>query len=89
MEIRRELHLAPVRSTSTEASQTNGPRASNGSVSGLQLSAPARELGDLAKLVQNSSGIRQDKVDAVKRQVESGSYHINLEKLADRLSTEV
>lgn len=89
MEIRRDLHLAPVRSTSTEASQTAGTRASNVSVSGLQLSAPARELGDLAKLVQASSGIRQDKVDAVKRQVDAGTYHINLDKLADRLSSEV
>ena len=46
-------------------------------------------LGDLAKLVQASSGIRQDKVDAVKRQVDAGTYHINLDKLADRLSSEV
>lgn len=89
MEIRSNLHLAPVRSTSTEGAQASSVRPSGSASGGLQVSASARELGDLAKLVQGASGIRQGKVDSIKRQLDSGSYQINLDKLADRLSSEV
>lgn len=89
MEIRRDLHLAPVRATSSEGVQTSSVRAGSTASGGLQVSASARELGELAKLVNGASGIRQDKVDAIKRQIDSGSYQVNLDKLADRLSSEV
>lgn len=89
MEISRDLHLTPIRSTSSESAPTNGVRSSAGASGGLQVSASARELGELAKLVQGASGIRQDRVDAIKRQIDSGSYQVNLDKLADRLSSEV
>lgn len=89
MEIRRDLHLAPVRQTSTEGAQPVAIRAGGGASGGFEVSASARELGDLAKLVHSASGIRQDKVDAIKRQIDSGSYQVNLDKLADRLSGEV
>ncbi len=89
MEISRDHHLTPIRSTSSESAPTNGVRSSAGASGGLQVSASARELGELAKLVQSASGIRQDRVDAIKRQIDSGSYQVNLDKLADRLSSEV
>lgn len=89
MEIRRDIQLAPVRSTSVETTQASGVRAGGAAPGGLQVSDSARELGDLAKLVHGASGIRQDKIDAIKRQIDSGSYHVNLDKLADRLSSEV
>lgn len=89
MEIRRDLQIAPVRSTSTEGVQSASVRAGSGASGGVQVSDSARELGDLAKLVHGASGIRQDKVDAIKRQIDSGSYQVNLDKLADRLSSEV
>jgi len=88
MEIRSNIQLAPVRSAS-ESAQCAGVRPSGGSSGGFQVSESARELGDLARLVQGASGIRQDKVDAIKRQIDSGSYQVNLDKLADRLSSEV
>lgn len=89
MEIRRDIHLAPVRSTSVEGAPTNGVRVGGGASNGVQVSESARELGDLAKLVHGASGIRQDKVDAIRRQIDSGNYQINFDKLADRLSSEV
>lgn len=89
MEIRRDPHFAPVQAASSDSAQVAAIRPRGGASSGLEVSASARELGELAKLVQGASGIRQDKVDAIKRQVDSGSYQINLDKLADRLSSEV
>lgn len=89
MEIRRDLHLAPVRPTSTESAHPTSVRPGGAASGGFQVSESARELGDLAKLVHGASGIRQDKVDAIKRQIDSGSYQVNLDKLADRLSSEV
>jgi flagellar biosynthesis anti-sigma factor FlgM len=89
MEIRRDIHLAPVRSTSVEGAPTAGVRAGGSASNGFQVSESARELGDLAKLVHGASGIRQDKVDAIKRQIDSGNYQINFDRLADRLSSEV
>ena len=89
MEIRRDLHLAPVRANSNDGVQATSLRPASGPSGGLEVSPSARELGDLARLVQAASGIRQDKVDAIKRQVDSGNYQVNLDKLADRLSSEV
>ncbi len=89
MEIRNNPHLAPVRSLSSESIQSAGVRGCSSGSGGFQVSESARELGDLARLVNGSSGIRQDKVDAIKRQIDSGSYQVNLDKLADRLSSEV
>lgn len=89
MEIRNNLQLAPVRSLSSDSVQSASVRSCSSGCGGLQVSESARELGDLAKLVQGASGIRQDKVDAIKRQIDSGSYQVNLDKLADRLTSEV
>ncbi|MBS2038438.1 flagellar biosynthesis anti-sigma factor FlgM [bacterium] len=89
MEIRNNLQLAPLRAVSSEGSQTSPVRAGGSTPGELQVSDSARELGQLAKLVHAASGIRQDKVDAIRSQIESGSYHVNLDKLADRMSSEV
>lgn len=89
MEIRNNLQLAPVRSVSSESVQSSPVRAGGSSSGEFQVSDSARELGQLAKLVHAASGIRQDKVAAIKSQIDSGSYQVNLDKLADRLSSEV
>lgn len=89
MEIRNNLQLAPVRSVSSESVQSSPVRAGGASSGEFQVSDSARELGQLAKLVHAASGIRQDKVAAIKSQIDSGSYQVNLDKLADRLSSEV
>ncbi|MFN8613336.1 MAG: flagellar biosynthesis anti-sigma factor FlgM [Vulcanimicrobiota bacterium] len=89
MEIRNNLQLAPVRSISSENVQSAGVRPGSSSPGEFQVSDSARELGQLAKLVHAASGIRQDKVAAIKSQIDSGSYQVNLDKLAERLTSEV
>jgi len=53
-------------------------------------SSPVQPLPiKLAWLVHEDSGIRQHEVDALKRLIDSGYYHVNLDKLADRLLGEI
>lgn len=64
------------------------PTAARGASSPLQVSDSARELNELARLVHNSSELRSDVVAPLKQQIESGSYRVDLEKLAERLADE-
>ena len=40
---------------------------------------------EVTRLGQQADSIRQHKVDALKRLIDSGNYQVNLDKLADRL----
>lgn len=40
---------------------------------------------EVTRMAQEASGVRQPKVDALKRLIASGHYQINLDQLADLL----
>ncbi len=61
----------------------------SGGGSSLQVSDTARQLNEVAKLVHAASDIRTEKVQAIKQAVDSGEYKVDLDKLADRLTTEI
>ena len=48
--------------------------------------SPTPPIGiELVRPVREDNCIRRHKVEALKRLVQSGNYHVNLDKLADRL----
>ncbi|RUO67146.1 flagellar biosynthesis anti-sigma factor FlgM [Idiomarina ramblicola] len=52
----------------------------------VSLTSEAQQLGGLQEKAMNSSGIDQAKVDKIKADIESGSYKINVEQLANKLA---
>lgn len=90
MEIQRDLGVKVNRAPATnETSAANNAATQAGAASPVQVSDSARQLNDLAKLVHAASDIRTEKVEALKQRVDSGEYQVDLDKLADRLSSEL
>ena len=85
MEITKSSQLAAAASLSNDSSQLATLAPPGVGKGGLVLSLPARELGELARLAHEASGVRQDRVDSVKQRIESGEYQVDLEQLANRL----
>ncbi|MCK7458036.1 flagellar biosynthesis anti-sigma factor FlgM [Idiomarina aminovorans] len=52
----------------------------------VSLTSEAQQLGSLQEKAMNSSGVDQAKVDKIKADIESGSYKINVEQLANKLA---
>lgn len=52
----------------------------------VSLTSEAQQLNGLQEKAMNSSGIDQAKVDKIKADIESGSYKINVEQLANKLA---
>jgi len=52
----------------------------------VSLTSEAQQLSGLQEKAMNSSGIDQAKVDKIKADIESGSYKINVEQLANKLA---
>lgn len=52
----------------------------------VSLTNEAQQLNGLQEKAMNSSGIDQAKVDKIKADIESGSYKINVEQLANKLA---
>ena len=77
-------HLSPVRRMDPATESSHPAPAARTSSS--QVSASAKQLSQLAKLAREAPDVRQDKVDQIKSQIDSGQYKVNLEKLADHLS---
>ncbi|WP_078061873.1 flagellar biosynthesis anti-sigma factor FlgM [Catenovulum maritimum] len=59
------------------AQQTSAPRQDS-----VSLTQTAQNLNNLTKKASNASGFDQEKVDKIKKAIESGEYKVNSEKLA-------
>jgi len=62
---------------------TTGPVEDN-----VDLSQAARELQNTQKLMESIPDVRQDKVDRLKNQIESGTYRVDAGKIADKMVKE-
>lgn len=51
----------------------------------VSISSAARDLQEAQKAVQNAPDVRQEKVAAIKKQVQEGTYHVPAEALVDKL----
>ena len=51
----------------------------------LELSVRSREISHLNDLIQSTPDIREDKVEKVRRELESGTYNVKAEKIAEKI----
>lgn len=52
----------------------------------VSLTSEAQQLSSLQEKAMNSSGVDQAKVDRIKAQIESGSYKVDVDRLASKLA---
>ena len=55
----------------------------------IPLSGPAREIGDLVDAVRALPDIRVDKVAAIRKAIESGTYVVDAAKVAQKMIEEI
>jgi negative regulator of flagellin synthesis FlgM len=53
----------------------------------LELSARGREISHFNELIQSTPDIREAKVEQVRREIESGTYNVKAEKIAEKILT--
>jgi negative regulator of flagellin synthesis FlgM len=53
----------------------------------LELSARGREISHFNDLIQSTPDIREAKVEQVRREIESGTYNVKAEKIAEKILT--
>ena len=51
----------------------------------LELSIRGREISHLNDLIQSTPDVREAKVDQVRRELESGTYNVKAEKIAEKI----
>jgi flagellar biosynthesis anti-sigma factor FlgM len=51
----------------------------------LELSVRSREMSHLNELIQSTPDIREDKVAKARRELESGTYNVKAEKIAEKI----
>lgn len=82
-----------------EAPQTGGAEEKTRTVAAKQsapppqdrvdLSAPAREVDRTKKVVAQQEGFRTEKVEQLKEAVQSGTYQVNPENVAEKMMGEI
>ena len=71
------------------AAQSSGSVESSAKPRGgsrVDVSDSARQMSELSQLVRNAPDTRTDLVNDIKQRIESGTYEVNLDKLAEKLS---
>ncbi|MBN1571493.1 MAG: flagellar biosynthesis anti-sigma factor FlgM [Acidobacteria bacterium] len=51
----------------------------------LELSARGQEISHLNDLIQSTPDVREEKVAQVRRELESGTYNVKAEKIAEKI----
>lgn len=69
-----------VANNNAQAAQQSAPRQDS-----VSLTQAAQNLNNLTKKASESTGINQEKVDKIKKAVESGEYTVSSEKLAAKM----
>lgn len=55
----------------------------------ISLSGKAREIAELRKLIEQLPDVRTDKVEAIKKALDSGNYNIDSLKVAEKILEEL
>lgn len=72
----------PVRN---ETEKSVGAAASAPTTEKVDLSAKAKEIRQIKKILEEIPDVREEKVQALKRQIANGSYQVDAGKIADKL----
>ena len=51
----------------------------------VELSSGSREVMKMQEILQETPEVRREKVDALKRQIEEGTYQVDPQKVADKM----
>lgn len=84
----KNTNIDPKTSRQVEQGQNNSnatPAQKSGGDS-VSLTSEAQQLNSLQEKAMSSSGIDQSKVDQIKAQIESGSYSVDVDRLASKLA---
>jgi negative regulator of flagellin synthesis FlgM len=73
----------PERSESSESSSTESSSA-RGDVN-ASISSKARDLASAKAAATSAPDVREERIAELKRKIASGSYHVDADKVADRL----
>lgn len=55
----------------------------------VALSGTAKDFQTVYKLLNNTPDVREDKVNAVREQIQSGTYNVRAEEVADKILSRV
>ena len=85
-EVSRVLAVSPLERRANRPAESEV--AENGLAQGIEAgrlleSVPAQEVQQIKKLVNELPEVREDRVQALKAQIESGSYQVSGEDIAD------
>lgn len=75
---RVEASQEPQRSLKTGAGQN--PESDR-----LELSVKSREISHLQDLIQSTPDVREERVQQVRSQIESGTYNVKAEKISEKI----
>ena len=82
---------AYIKSSQESESVSQSPRKEQGGASpteSVKLSHTAKEIQKIREIVEATPEIRTDKVGQLKREIETGSYSVNADKIAERMLRE-
>jgi negative regulator of flagellin synthesis FlgM len=51
----------------------------------LELSVRSREISHLEELIQSTPDVREERVNQVRQSIESGTYNVKAEKIAEKI----
>ena len=51
----------------------------------LELSVQSREFSQMQSLIQSTPDVREDRINQVRSEIESGTYNIKAEKIAEKI----
>jgi len=71
-----------------DAEKKDDTKKTEGSNDKISLSGKAKEMGELKKLIHDLPEIRTDKIEAVKKSIDNGTYTIDPLKIAGKIIEE-
>ena len=80
--------VAGKESAKTQSSSASSTKGTQGTEH-IALSSKAKDIQKAHEALKNSSDIRVDKVERVKAEIAEGRFHVNSEKLAEKILKDV
>lgn len=71
--------------TQAQRNTKTGEASANSGSDRIELSVRSREIQHLDELVRSTPDIREAKVEQIRSAVESGTYNVKAEKIADKI----
>jgi len=72
-----------------QVGKSSDTESSSGDRDKISLSGKAQEINELKQIIKDMPDIRTDKVDQLKKAIDSGSYNIDSYKVAEKILEEI